>query len=169
MSNSIQESYLAYKQGTLPLQALLLASRAFVVGIARLEGSDRADAEDLAQQACVAVWRRVDRFDGARASYPTWLRGILRGVIYDKFRHAQVKEANAEIVGMPQHELVRDDLADATFHTPEQLKVKLTADQTALVRALGDGLEMRDIALSMGLTLKVVQQRFYRIISKCRG
>lgn len=164
MTSSLQQSFTAYKAGTLSLDDLLLASRAFAVGIARLEG--REDAEDLAQAVCMAIWKRVDSFDGLTASYPTWIRRIIRHNIRDRVSHVRSIQAEFRIVGLPEQESEYDDSADVQFHTLDELKTPLTANQQTLVRALADGADIRDIAVSLGITLKAVRNRFDRIKNK---
>jgi DNA-binding NarL/FixJ family response regulator len=52
------------------------------------------------------------------------------------------------------------------FHTLDELKTPLTANQQTLVRALADGADIRDIAVSLGITFKAVRNRFDRIKNK---
>jgi len=163
----LQASFVAYKAGELSLDGMILESRAFAVSVGRLEG--REDAEDLAQEACIQVWKHINGFDGRHASCATWLRKILRNLILDKARHARSVLSDARIVEMLEQELARDDSDDSPRRGMSDLPpVWLTVDQLDLVGALVDGAEMRDIAEATGLSLGAVRARFDRIKGKCR-
>jgi RNA polymerase sigma-70 factor, ECF subfamily len=167
MRSRLQASFAAYKAGALSLDDMILESRAFAVSVCRLEG--REDAEDLAQEVCIQVWKHIDGFDGERGSFATWLRKILRNLIRDKVRHARSVLAGARIVETPGRELAMDDSGDARLRDLKNLPMTLTPDQTDLVRALVDGVELRDIADLAGVSLKAVRGRFDRIRDRCRG
>lgn len=49
-------------------------------------GADEALADELAQEALLAVWRKAETFDGARATAATWIFTIARNLRTDRFR-----------------------------------------------------------------------------------
>lgn len=49
-------------------------------------GTDPSDADDLAQEVMVQVWRRAETFDPARASASTWVFTIARNRRIDRLR-----------------------------------------------------------------------------------
>ena len=51
-------------------------------------GSTEAQAEELAQEAMVQLWRRAATFDPARAQLSTWLYTIVRNLRIDHHRRA---------------------------------------------------------------------------------
>jgi len=165
MRGRLQRAYKLYKAGALSLDDMILESRAFAVSVGRLEG--REDAEDLAQEACIRVWTCIDSFDGVRASYPTWLRKILRNLIRDKLRHMRSVLAGVRIVETPKQELATDDSGDAPARSIE--KLPLDCHELYIVRALIDGASMREIAEATELSLKALRSRFDRIRDRCRG
>jgi RNA polymerase sigma factor (sigma-70 family) len=167
MRGRLQASFAAYKAGALSLDGVILESRAFAVSVGRLEG--REDAEDLAQEACIQVWRHIDGFDGERASFATWLRKILRNLIRDKVRHARSVLAGATLVEMTEEEVAHDDSDDVPFRSVADLPVLLPSGQLYLAERLIDGAEIRAIAFGAGLSLKAVRNRFDRIRDRCRG
>jgi RNA polymerase sigma factor (sigma-70 family) len=167
MRGRLQASFAAYKAGALSLDDMILASRAFAVSVGRLEG--REDAEDLAQEACIQVWKHIDGFDGRHASCATWLRKILRNLSRDKVRHTRSVLAGAKLVEMPEEEVAHDDSNDVPFRSVADLPVLLASDQVYLAERLIDGAEIRVIALGAGLSLKAARNRFDRIRDRCRG
>lgn len=48
--------------------------------------SDRGLAEDVVHDAFVAVWQKIDRFDGARGSLRAWLLTVVRNRAIDRVR-----------------------------------------------------------------------------------
>lgn len=48
--------------------------------------SDRELAEDVVHDAFVAVWQKIDRFDGARGSLRAWLLTVVRNRAIDRIR-----------------------------------------------------------------------------------
>lgn len=49
-------------------------------------GSDEGLADELAQEALLAVWRKADTFDATRATAATWIFTIARNLRIDRFR-----------------------------------------------------------------------------------
>lgn len=47
---------------------------------------DRDQAEDVVHDAFVAVWRKIDRYDGARGSLRSWLLTVVRNRAIDRIR-----------------------------------------------------------------------------------
>jgi RNA polymerase sigma-70 factor (ECF subfamily) len=63
----------------------LIAETGYLVAFASSRVDSSEDAEDLVQETLVAAWRQRDAFDG-RSSLRTWLIGILRHKIIDRYR-----------------------------------------------------------------------------------
>lgn len=92
--------------------------------VANLLGRDHARCEDVAQDAFVAAYRALDRYDAGRARFSTWLFAIVR----NRCRTERARRREAP-------------LADATeprdSTTPPQLAARAEA-RAALDRALDD-------------------------------
>ena len=61
----------------------------------RLGASDN-EAEDLAQDVLVTVWRKADMYDRKQASVSTWIFRIARNRRIDRFRKASRPELDAD-------------------------------------------------------------------------
>jgi len=75
------------------------------------QGARPAEAEEFVQEAMVAVWRKAEQFDPARASAATWIFRIARNLRLDAVRRDRLSDA------------WRPDLSDAPDppETPEGL------------------------------------------------
>lgn len=70
------------------LERSLREDRKLLLGLARSQLRDHQLAEDVVQEAALAAWKDVGRFEG-RSSMRTWLVGILRFKILDALRERQ--------------------------------------------------------------------------------
>lgn len=59
-------------------------------------GSSDSQAEELAQEAMVTVWRKADRYDPERAAASTWIFTIARNLRIDRFRRNNHPELDPE-------------------------------------------------------------------------
>lgn len=137
-------------------------------------GADPEQAEEAAQEALLAVWRRAETFDPTRASAAAWIFAIARNKRIDLIRRAarfepreiddpsQAPEseppADAALAGAQRDRAVRDALAGLT---PEQL---------AVVRlAFYEGCPHSEIAERLGLPLGTVKSRLRLAFGKLRA
>lgn len=104
-------------------------------------GVEATTAEEVAQEAMIAVWRKADSFDRGKASVSTWIFTIVRNKRIDMLR----REA-------------RPDLREEDF-----LHLNLEpdkADDTVSVRQVGDVLEQRVGSLPPDQT-RVIEMAYY--------
>ncbi|MBO6784609.1 MAG: sigma-70 family RNA polymerase sigma factor [Alphaproteobacteria bacterium] len=59
-------------------------------------GSDDSQAEELAQEALVSVWRKADRYDPSRAAASTWIFTIARNLRIDAYRRRNHPEPDPD-------------------------------------------------------------------------
>ena len=71
-----------------------------VFGFVRRRVRDRGDAEDLAQEVFLAVFRGIDVFEG-RAALDSWIFGIARNVVHGHLRRTARREARDLDAGGP--------------------------------------------------------------------
>jgi RNA polymerase sigma-70 factor, ECF subfamily len=60
------------------------------------QGTNPAAAEELAQEAMLAVWRKADTFDRYRATATTWIFTIVRNKRIDMFRREHRPEVSLD-------------------------------------------------------------------------
>jgi RNA polymerase sigma-70 factor (ECF subfamily) len=126
-------------------------------------GASPSDADEIAQDVMVAVWRRADGFDPARASASAWIYAIARNRRIDfarraarpgpdpldpQFRPDPAPDGFALVDAAEREARVRAALAALA---PEQHRV--------VVASFFDGLSHTEIALREGVPLGTVKSR----------
>ena len=134
---------------------------------------DRAEAEDVLQEAFLQVWRRARDFDEARGRAFTWLVTIARSRALDRLRAS----ASRGRVATEAAQIPRDEIGDAANDAlrSEQGKVVRQAlaelpqeQQRALFLAYLEGLTQTEIAARLGDTLGTVKSRMRAGMIKLR-
>ena len=129
---------------------------------------DASEADDLVQEAFVAAWHALARYDRQR-SFGIWLKRIAINKCRDWRRRRVVREFfyKAEDINRPGLDIAqpitsaneREDelswLDNAIAALPSNLK-------EPLLLSLTEDLSHRDIAEALGITAKAVEVRIYR-------
>lgn len=140
------------------------ATAAFSLALRMLH--DRRGAEDVCQEAFLALWRRAGSFDAARGSAGPWLLGIVRNRAIDALRHrathtrrldmrAELLEeeparerTDVQAIGNIQAQAARSALASLP-----------TEQRQAITLAYYGGLSHREIAETLGQPLGTIKGR----------
>ncbi|MEZ5938730.1 MAG: sigma-70 family RNA polymerase sigma factor [Hyphomonadaceae bacterium] len=139
-------------------------------------GSDAAQAEEIAQDVMVTVWRKADLYDRKQSSPSTWIFRVARNRRIDLFRRSKTVELDPEEpmvlpsappppeAGVEAMEIEAQVRAAMAVLPPEQLE---------LVRlAFYEGLSQSQIAEALGIPLGTVKSRtrlaFARMKEKLR-
>lgn len=126
-------------------------------------GSDNAQAEEIAQDVMVNVWRKAGLFDVSQASVSTWIFRIARNRRIDVFRRTKRPDLDPEETlvlpaGVESPEEHVESL-ETEARVREALKV-LPVEQVSLLKlAFYDGLSHREIADKLGVPLGTVKSR----------
>jgi RNA polymerase sigma-70 factor (ECF subfamily) len=144
-----------------------------IKAFAMRSGAAAADAEEIAQDVMVAIWRRAASYDPARAAAATWIYAMARNRRIDMIRRARrpvpdpddplwrpdPEPDGLDLVSQAERERrVRDSLAALA---PEQRAV--------LAAAFYDGLSHAEIALAQGVPLGTVKSRLRLAFRRLRG
>jgi RNA polymerase sigma-70 factor (ECF subfamily) len=118
------------------------------------------DADDLAQEAFVTAWSRLDRFE-ARSSFRTWVCGIGYRIARDAKRahgRAQTRDAEwLETQGEVEQAPIEDRIALA------EAMAELPQDQRAVVAlCLGEGFSHAEAADALRMPLGTVKSHVTR-------
>ncbi len=126
-------------------------------------GAGPADADEIAQDVMVAIWRRAGSFDPARAAAATWIYAIARNRRIDLIRRSRRPVPDpTDPLFQPDPE---PDGHDLLSQSQQEARVReglgtLPAEQRAvLVAAFYDGLSHGEIAAAQNLPLGTVKSR----------
>jgi RNA polymerase sigma-70 factor (ECF subfamily) len=150
------------------LRALYDRHSSMVYGLGLKILKDPAEAEDLAQDVFLHLWRRADLFDGTRGAFLGWLVSLTRNRAIDRIRARKTTEKKADAYeaerladvapkGMDPNETafvgeLRGAVVKALGSLPE-------AQRTALELAYFGGLSHSEIAEQLETPLGTVKAR----------
>ena len=139
--------------------------------ISKLLGSD-AEAEDLAQQVFIRVWRSAGRYQPT-AKFTTWLFRITRNLVFNELRRrkhfADQGEDSPEPVERaergPDRVLLEDELQKAIQTAIQELP---EAQRMAIVLRRYEEMPYEEIARVMGTTVPAVKSILFRARTELR-
>lgn len=137
-------------------------------------GTPPAQAEDLAQDVMVAVWRKAELYDPAKAEPSTWVFTIARNLRIDALRRDRHTHVDLDAEGVPElpdHSPPADQrVADGQRATlVRKAMAGLPPDQADVVRrSFFLGQAHTEIAETLGLPLGTVKSRMRLAMAKIR-
>jgi RNA polymerase sigma-70 factor (ECF subfamily) len=136
-----------------------------VFGLARRVLRDPAQAEEVAQEVMVEVWRQATRFDPDRGSARTWILTMTHRRAVDRVRSAQAASDREERVAAREHTPSYDSVAEQVESRLEREQVRrCLAALTELQResvtlAYYSGYTYREVAELLDVPLGTVKTR----------
>ena len=128
-----------------------------VVGtVARMLGSDSADAEDIGQQVFLRVWKSAARYEPS-AKFTTWLYTITRNLVFNELRrrkHRPVVSLESE----PPHDHTGRDSGDSSARFEDSLAP--SPDATLLQVELQEAINTAIAGLPETQRLALVLRRY---------
>ena len=136
-----------------------------VYGLARRVVRDPAQAEEVAQEAYLEIWRQSARFDAARGSALAWMLTIVHRRAVDRVRSAESATARdlryAAVGDGPEYDVV-DEAVTARLET---VRVRRALDsltevqRQAVTLAYYGGYTHREVSDLLGVPLGTVKTR----------
>ncbi len=130
--------------------------------------SNRSDAEDLASNVFLKVFKNLSGFDSERASISTWIYTITRNTLIDYFRKLNIDSPlyDNEIASENVEEtILSEELLEALAAALENLEER---ERDIIVLRYYDGKTLGDIASLMNISYSYVKILHKKAIEKLR-
>lgn len=127
--------------------------------------SDRAEAEDVMQDAFTRLWQKADRFDANTARFTTWFYRVVSNACTDRMRR------NRRLVALPEGWDVMDSAPSAddiierkqqASHLTKALQILPERQRFALVLNYYEDVNNQEAAEIMGISVKAVESLLVR-------
>ena len=139
----------------------------------RRAGGSEEQAEDLAQETMLLVWRKAGSFDPVRAGAATWIFTIARNQRIDAFRRGPRRPLDPSDPALLPPEPDPPDQVLATTEREARLREALLAlppEQAEVVRlAFFDGRPHAEIEKALGIPLGTVKSRLRLAMNRLRA
>jgi RNA polymerase sigma-70 factor, ECF subfamily len=135
-----------------------------VFGLIRRVLKDSAQAEEVAQEALLEVWRMAGRFDPARGSGMTWVLTIAHRRAVDRVR-SETASAQREARAATADVAVGDEVAETVAASLEAEQVRRCLDgltdlqRESITLAYYSGYSYPQVASSLGVALGTIKTR----------
>ena len=132
---------------------------------------DAADAEEVLQDAFVAIWRRAGRYDPSKSGPLTWMMMIARGLALDRLRQRSRRTAGADrFQAHASSDAAFDDTNSSSRVEAEEQSVRVgsalgslpEAQRRAIELAFYRGCTQEEIARTTGEPLGTIKARIRR-------
>jgi len=144
-----------------------------LIGFMQRAGLSSTDAEEIAQETMVTVWRKADLYDPRQAAVSTWIFTIARNLRIDLARRATRRRNGDAALGEPEIELV-DSAETQALVGEREARVRAALEELsreqALVLRLSFYMEKphAEIARELGIPLGTVKSRVRLAMGKIR-
>ncbi len=135
------------------------------LGLAFKICGNRTIAEDIVQEAFLALWQRPDRFDAKRGSAGAFLMGIVHHKAVDAVRREESVHRREENFAGGAPEFSEDEVVEAAWISMRRQKVRAAlgrlsdVQREALELAYLQGLTYSDVAARLNIPLGTAKTR----------
>lgn len=145
-------------------QLLVRAKLPRVLGLATRLIRDRAEAEDIAQEAFIRVWKQAGRWQPGGAKFDTWLHTVTLNLCRDRLR----KRIDLPATTLPERADPAPDAerrmieADRECSVAEAIHALPERQREAIVLAHYQGLSNPDVAAALSTSVEAVESLLAR-------
>jgi len=144
-----------------------------VKGFLMRQGADETEAEDLAQDVMLAVWRKAPQFDPAKAAVSTWIFTIARNRRIDVLRRERRPAPDPDdpvLTPEPEPSAETSLTSTQVQHRIRDAIAALPAEQAEVVAlSFYEDLAHSDIAERLGIPLGTVKSRLRLAFRKVKA
>jgi RNA polymerase sigma factor (sigma-70 family) len=137
-----------------------------IVALAARMLGDRAEADDVAQEAFLRIWNIAPRWRPGEARFDTWLHRVTLNLCYDRLRkHREISLADDELPEQADAAPLPDQRLDAASESSriERALARLPARQReALVLQYYQDLSNAESAALMGISVEALESLLAR-------
>lgn len=133
-----------------------------ILGLALRKLRDRAEAEEVVQEAFTAIWRSARSYRPERGSAGGWLYTVARNATVDRMRRNGRVEAVHELPDLESPESGPDELAersDSAWRVHRALEELSPNEREVIELAYWSGLSQSEVASYLGQPLGTVKTR----------
>ena len=144
-----------------------------IIGFMQRAGLSSTDAEEIAQETMVTVWRKAELYDPRQAAVSTWIFTIGRNLRIDLARRATRRRNGDAALGEPEIELV-DSAETQALVGEREARVRAALEKLSREQALVLRLSFysekphAEIARELGIPLGTVKSRVRLAMGKIR-
>ena len=144
-----------------------------IKGVMIKGGARNDDADEAAQEAMLAIWRKADTFDPARAPAAAWIFTIARNRRIDMIRRQNRPTPDPNDPLFAPDPPIPPEAEIATANRDARIRevvAGLSDDQrTAVHLAFFDGLSQSEVAERMGSPIGTVKSRLHLAVKKLKA
>jgi RNA polymerase sigma-70 factor (ECF subfamily) len=133
-----------------------------IFGLALRKLNDRADAEEVVQDAFSAVWRSADSYRAERGSAGGWIYTVARNAAIDRMRRNSRADTSAdlpELVSLESGPYEQTEQADSAWRVHRALEELNAKEREVIELAYWSGLSQSEVAEYLHQPLGTVKTR----------